>query len=351
MALLDNGTQINTTMPGFIESHSLDVRPLSDLVGRWVIFTGLGNTFTWPIGYVIIWVQVDGVQSYGEDKIALTVLDLSNFVAQVPVILGTPTIDCIMNVIWEEIDALVTPWVNTHVAYHLAVQWVIALLEDDKATTRVLDSTEYNEVVTTKGSEMIDTFSSRIIHVQTMTTFTGVRLNVMTHAVCAEEGPLPQGLMILVMILVARVLAANWVPEPQMQPGTIDALNKAQGIQTQKLTTEQRQEKLFKKLDLSGLVSWLPELADSTWSLLAEYHDIFSLEPCELGCTHSTKHVVKVTDDTPFKEQFRQIPLPLVEEFHAHLWEMLDSGAIFPRVCGVTLWYWVKRNTGAYTSA
>ena len=37
-----------------------------------------------------------------------------------------------------------------------------------------------------------------------------------------------------------------------------------------------------------------------------------------------------MTDDTPFKEQFRQIPPPLVEEVPNHLWEMLESGAIWP---------------------
>ena len=35
-------------------------------------------------------------------------------------------------------------------------------------------------------------------------------------------------------------------------------------------------------------------------------------------------------DDTPFKEQFRQIPLPLVEEVQNHLQEMLESGTIRP---------------------
>ena len=82
---------------------------------------------------------------------------------------------------------------------------------------------------------------------------------------------------------------------------------------------EQRQEKLFEKLDSSGLGSWLPELVDSSYSLLTEYHDIFPLESCELGCTHLTKHVIKVTDDAPLKERFRQIPLPFVEEVHVHL--------------------------------
>ena len=131
-------------------------------------------------------------------------------------------------------------------------------------------------------------------------------------------------------IPVTRVVAANIVPEPQVWPCMIDVLDEAQGIWTPKLTTEQRQEKLFQKLELSSMGSWPPELADSAHSLLAEYHDIFSLEPYQLGCTHSTKHVIKVTNDAPFKEQFRQIPLPLVEEVHAHLQEMLDSGMICP---------------------
>ena len=62
--------------------------------------------------------------------------------------------------------------------------------------------------------------------------------------------------------------------------------------------------------------------------LLAKYHDVFSLEPAELGCTHSTKHTIKVTDETSFKEPFRQIPPPLVEEVWSHLREMLEKGAI-----------------------
>ena len=96
-----------------------------------------------------------------------------------------------------------------------------------------------------------------------------------------------------------------------------------------RLTVRQRHGKLFDELDLSGLDSWTPELADTACQLLAEYHDVF-LDPMELGCTHSMEDTIKVTDDTPFKEQFRQIPLPLVEEVRSHLWEMLESGAIRP---------------------
>ena len=71
---------------------------------------------------------------------------------------------------------------------------------------------------------------------------------------------------------------------------------------TPRLTVRQRHGKLFDELDLSGLDSWASELADAACQLLAKYHDVFSLDPVELGCTHSTEHTIKVTDDTPFKE-------------------------------------------------
>ena len=50
----------------------------------------------------------------------------------------------------------------------------------------------------------------------------------------------------------------------------------------------QRQEKLFEELDLSGMETWPPKMAASTKFLLAKYHEVFSLEPRELGCTLST---------------------------------------------------------------
>ena len=65
---------------------------------------------------------MDGVQGSDEDQIALVILDLSDFAAWVPMILGTPVISCVMNMIKEkEIDALATPWVNAWVAYLFVV--------------------------------------------------------------------------------------------------------------------------------------------------------------------------------------------------------------------------------------
>ena len=92
MALLDNGAQVNTITPRYVKEHSLPVGPITDLMGSKVACIGLGNTYTKPLGYVIIRVQVDGVWGYDKDQIALIILDFSNFAVRVPVILGTPTI-------------------------------------------------------------------------------------------------------------------------------------------------------------------------------------------------------------------------------------------------------------------
>ena len=66
-------------------------------------------------------------------------------------------------------------------------------MEDNKVTAGVLDLTEYDKVVTTKDTKMIDAFSSHIIHARVRTASMGVGLNVMTQALCAEDGSLPQG--------------------------------------------------------------------------------------------------------------------------------------------------------------
>ena len=126
------------------------------------------------------------------------------------------------------------------------------------------------------------------------------------------------------------------MPKPPMEVQLQEGGEEPQGPHTPRLTIRQRHCKLFDELDLSGLDSWAPELADAACQLLAKYHNVFSLDPVELGCTHFMEHTIKVTDDTPFKESFRQIPLPLVEEVQNHLQEMLKLGTTRP---SQSAWY------------
>ena len=195
MALLDNGTQINTIMPSYMKSCSLEVGLITYLVGRHVTCIGLGNAYTQPLGYITVWAQAEEVQGYNEDQIALVVHNLSNFAAWIPVILGIPTISHVLNVMKAgEIDALAMPWANAQVAHLLSVQRATAIV--DSQTAEKSSPSEYNKVVITKNAETTDAFSSHVIPTKTEKAYLGGRINVMTQALQVEDGSLPQGLTI-----------------------------------------------------------------------------------------------------------------------------------------------------------
>ena len=79
-----------------------------------------------------------------------------------------------------------------------------------------------------------------------------------------------------------------------------------------------------------GLESWTEENKERALNLLAKYHDIFTLEDGEMGCTEAAKHKIEVTDPKPFKERPRNIPSGLLEEVKDHLDHMLNVGVIKP---------------------
>ena len=64
--------------------------PITDHTGARVTCMGLGNAYTHPLGYVTVQVQVDGVQGYDEDQVALVIPDESKFVRMGPHYFGNP---------------------------------------------------------------------------------------------------------------------------------------------------------------------------------------------------------------------------------------------------------------------
>ena len=139
---------------------------ITDFIGTRVTCMGLRNAYTWPLGYVIVWVQVDWVQGYDEDLIALVVPDELNFTEQIPIILGTPTLSHIMNIIKErEINALAMPWANARVAHLLSVHRAAATVVDDQ-TSESANPNGYDEVVFMRNTETIEAFSSHVISIK-----------------------------------------------------------------------------------------------------------------------------------------------------------------------------------------
>ena len=358
MALLDNSVQVNTITLRYVKEHSLPVGPITNLVGSKVACIGLVNAYTRPLGYIVIWVQVDRVQGYDEDQIALIIPDFSNFAMRVPIILGIPTIGQVVNVMRKaEMDTLAMLWVNARVAHLLAIRRMTPV-EVGNDWEEGCKTNQDSPLMYTQKVETLEPFSSHMIPVKMTEAYLGECLNVTVQALHAPDGTLPPGLTMQNMYTelrkgskkavvvvwnntaypqtlwkktpVARAMAIQLVPNIP-EPGSLQVQDEVcLDPQTLKLTIRPRHGRLFDELDLSGLDLWAPELADKACRLLAKYHNIFSLDPAELGCTHSTEHTIKVTDDTPFKEQFRQVPLPMVEEVRDHLREMLESSTIRP---------------------
>ena len=73
---------------------------------------GIGGISVEPVGLVMMNVKVPCVQGYDEDQIAIVMDDPG--MSEWPVILGTPTIYRVMEVIKEsEISKLAVPWASS----------------------------------------------------------------------------------------------------------------------------------------------------------------------------------------------------------------------------------------------
>ena len=144
------------------EAHSLDVGPLSDLSDGTLGINGFGGVFSWPLGYVIIRVQVEGVKGYNKDQVALVVPDSTGFGSWVLVTLGTPTINWIINMIKEsEINEVSVSWNGLRIAQLLACWRTELSIQRKTVTNQTVDPTDLSKVVKMTKKEEKDTFSPK----------------------------------------------------------------------------------------------------------------------------------------------------------------------------------------------
>ena len=104
---------------------------------------------------------MDRVQGYDEDQIALIIPDFSKFATRVPVILGTPTIGQVVNVMREAM-----PWANARAAHLLAVRRMTPL-EVGNDQEEGYDTDKNGPLMYTQKAEMLEPFSSHVVPVKT----------------------------------------------------------------------------------------------------------------------------------------------------------------------------------------
>ena len=302
--------------------------------------------------------QVREVAGYDEDVVFLVVPDGSNFGKQVPIVIGTCTLVRVINVIKEsEMDQISTPWSTVRLAQLLSRRVVTEgtpLEGEGRAGTP--EKNEVDTVVEMGSSVLVGPFQTEILEgkiSQAPMCDAHVMVTPAGRAELKQDGghQLPPGLQVLhtyttimagrkqIPIVVrnmtdqaiflkkgprvAHVVSATLAPQGETPTQSEDT-----HAPKERMTVQEWQDKLLEKLNLDGLSQWTPRNAAIARELLLSYHDAFVLKPDELGCTSAIEHEIRLCDEEPFKEQFRHIPPPLLDEVHASLRDMLEAGAI-----------------------
>ena len=114
--LLDNGAQLNFITLAYAQERGMDIMSLDYLAheigGPIPPIGGIGDIPVEPVGFIMMNVKVPCVQGYDEDQVAIVMDDPD--MSECPVILHTPTIYHVMEVIKEsEISKLAVPWASS----------------------------------------------------------------------------------------------------------------------------------------------------------------------------------------------------------------------------------------------
>ena len=208
--LVDNGARVNSVMPAYVRQHNLGVCPISELdhslnpFRDHIPLVGLGGGRTEPLGFTLTRVQVEGMPHYDEQQVLFVLDDPSPFSARTAVILGTPTINRVVQTMKEsEMHSAPVEWQTARVAYEWAqgFQFCWASLGERLKfpTNTAEDPLDLDEKVLLTDKCTIPGFQSVVAHGRTQRTMMmGNRLNIMMQAPYPEDkADVPNGLYVM----------------------------------------------------------------------------------------------------------------------------------------------------------
>ena len=208
--LFDNGARVNSVMPAYVCRHGLGVCPISQLDHSlnpfWdcIPLVGMGSGHVEPAGFTLMRVQIEGMPHYDEQQVIFVLDDPSGFTARILVILGTPTINRVIQTMKEsEIQEAPSEWQAARVAFEWTQGFQLrrtSLAERLKFLTNTAeDPLDLDEKVLLTDKCMIPGFQSIVAHGRTQNTMMmGHRLNVMMQAPYPDDkADLPNGLYVM----------------------------------------------------------------------------------------------------------------------------------------------------------
>ena len=196
--LLDNGAQLNFITPTYAQKWEMDIMSLDYLsqeIGAAIpLIRGLGGILVEPIGFIMMNVKVPCVQGYDEDQIAIVMDDPG--MTDWPVILGTPTLYCVMEVIKEsEISKLAVPWASSRVSWLMRdVQAKLGHVVMNDVANKPIVPLHVDEVVRVTSKCVVPPFGHKAIHGKVNLILHGYKMNVMIHGLEKQSPSLPLGI-------------------------------------------------------------------------------------------------------------------------------------------------------------
>ena len=174
------------------------------------LIRGLGGISVEPIGFITMNVKVQCVEGYDEDQIAIVMDDpgMTNW----PVILGTPTLYCIMEVIKEsEISKLAVPWASLQVSWLMRdVQAKLSQVVVNDVANKPIVPLHVDEVVRVTSKCIVPPFGHKAIHGKVNLILHGYKMNVMTHGLEKRSPSLLLGLDVQSMLPWQMVVTESW---------------------------------------------------------------------------------------------------------------------------------------------
>ena len=136
-------------MPAYVRQHNLGVHPITELdhsknpYGDHIPLVGLGGGQSKPLGFMLLRVQIEGMLHYDKQQVVFVLDNPSAFSARIPVILGTPAINRVVQSMKEsEIHNAPMEWQAARVAFEWAQGfqfWQASLGERLKFPTNTME--------------------------------------------------------------------------------------------------------------------------------------------------------------------------------------------------------------------
>lgn len=350
-ALLDTGSTVSTICRSFYDEHfkgEYDLNPLDRILN---IECAGGEILPYD-GFIEISLTVPELYSEEQDVLLLVVPD-TQYSARVPVVLGTNTLQSILDGYRSREGAqflqnrsLPTSWWLSFRCLSI-VQRKLIKAGGTLATVRCTSLRHMviprNGKITLEGG-LCDPKShapmSAMIHPTKKTILPeGVELTPAVVRYSPDES---------VLVELANLTDRPIVVPPravlcELQHVDIEdietmTVNKATDKSDQTNSSTDKQPTTDNKNDAEFLAQF--NFSDGTdfieneikqaQDLLLEYRDIFSEGEFDIGHSTVAKHKIILTDNVPFKQRHRRIPPSLYKEVQAHLEQMVQCGVIRP---------------------